>query len=38
MEDVKEFKVIDVYVEHNVEEINIEEFIVEDSNVKDVNV
>lgn len=38
MEDVKGFKVINIYDKHNVEKVNIENFIFEDANVEEVNV
>ncbi|XP_050878006.1 uncharacterized protein LOC127081821 [Lathyrus oleraceus] len=38
MEDVRGFKVIDIYVEHKVEEINIEDVMFEEDNYEEVNV
>lgn len=38
MEDVRGFKVINIYVEHKVEEINIEDVIFEEDNGEEVNV
>lgn len=38
MEDVRRFKVIDIYVEHKVEEVNVEDVIFEEYNGKEVNV
>lgn len=37
MEDVRGFKVIDIYVEHKVEEINIEDVIFKEDNGEEVN-
>ena len=37
VQDVRGFKVVDVYVEHKVEEVNIENVIFEDVDVEEVN-